>query len=572
MEHLPEILAAARGDSPCDLVLRNGVVINTFTCELIEGDIGVKRGIVVGIGEYQGVEEIDIGGKFVSPGFIEGHFHIESSLLRPSELVRVIVPRGTTCMVADPHEIANVAGISGIEFFLADSDTIPMDLYFMAPSCVPSTEFDSSGATITVRDIEHLYGHPRILGLGEVMDYAAVVNARPDVLRKIKISADRPIDGHAPRLSGQNLCAYIAAGPGSDHECTGPDEALEKARLGMTIMIRENELASMVPIVNDLNCGQFILVTDDISADRLDREGHIDHLLAKAVEAGVDPAVAVRLVTINPARYFGFKRRGAVAPGYLADLVVLDDLKSFRVNRVFKSGKQVARQGRLTIDVVPSTLQHSALYSVHVAAIKVSDLWVRFSSPDPFARVMELVPGSIFTTASVEKVRADTADGSFLFDPDVDLSPVLVLERHKGSGRIGRGLVRGFSIKRGAIASSYAHDSHNIICVCADPESAMTAISALKESGGGYAVAVGKKLAGHLKLPICGLMYDGAYEKLLDSITVILEAVEVTDCVMENPFFDLSFLSLTVVPELKITDKGLFDVEQGEFVELEIEK
>jgi adenine deaminase len=574
MENMSQILAAARGDLPCDLVLVNGMLVNTFTCEILKGDVGVKNGIVVGIGDYRGVEEIDISGKYVAPGFIEAHYHIESSTLKPSELSRIIVPRGTSCMVADPHEIANVAGIDGIEFLLADSESIPMDLYLMAPSCVPSTEFDSSGASITLRDIEHLYGHPRILGLGEVMDYTSVVNARTVVLDKIEISEGRPVDGHAPRLSGHALSAYITAGPGSDHECTSPGEALEKARLGMTIMIRGGgngqNLADMLSVVNPLNCGQFTLVTDDKGADELDRDGHLDHLLRRAVKAGMEPALAVRLVTLNPARYFGLDRRGAVAPGYAADLVVIEDLRSFRVSKVFRSGKLVARQGRLVVDVSHSTLQPSVLNTVHLGEKAVQDLWIHFRSPDPIARVMKLVPGTILTSASLEKINAVQSDGSFLFDPSIDLSPVLVLERHRGTGRVGKGLVRGFGLERGAIASSFAHDSHNIICVYADPVSARTAIEALAEAGGGYSVAIGEDLIGLLELPVCGLIYGGTVEDLLTAMSDIMDAVKKTGCSINRPFFDLSFLSLPVVPELKLTDRGLIDVNSMEVVELEL--
>jgi adenine deaminase len=560
MENISQVLAAARGDLPCDLVLVNGMLVNTFTCEILKGDVGVKNGIVVGIGDYRGVEEIDISGKYVAPGFIEAHYHLESSTLKPSELSRIIVPRGTSCMVADPHEIANVAGIDGIEFLLADSETIPMDLYLMAPSCVPSTQFDSSGASITLRDIEHLYGHPRILGLGEVMDYTSVVNARTRVLDKIEISKGRPVDGHAPGLSGHALSAYITAGPGSDHECTSPVEALEKARLGMTIMIREGgngqNLADMLSVVNPLNCGQFILVTDDKGADELDRDGHLDHLLRRAVKAGMEPALAVRLVTLNPARYFGLDRRGAVAPGYAADLVVIDDLRSFRVSKVFRSGKLVARQGRLVVEVSHSTVQPSVVNTVHLGEKAVKDLWIHFRSPDPIARVMKLVPGTILTSASLEKINTVQSDGSFLFDPSIDLSPVLVLERHRGTGRVGMGLVRGFGLEKGAIASSFAHDSHNIICVCADPVSARTAIEALAEAGGGYSVAIGEDLIGLLELPVCGLIYGGTVEDLLTAMSDIMNAVRKTGCSTNRPFFDLSFLSLPVVPEPGGTGAG----------------
>ncbi|UCF87886.1 MAG: adenine deaminase [bacterium] len=577
MEHMTEILAAARGDSPCDLALLNGTVINTFTCEKLQGDVGIKNGVIVGIGEYQGSEEIDVSGKYIAPGFIEAHYHIESSMLRPSELTSVIVPRGTTCMVADPHEIANVAGLAGIEFLLADSDEIPMDLYLMAPSCVPSTEFDSSGASITERDIEHLYRHPRILGLGEVMDYTSVVNARPNILRKIEISEGRPVDGHAPMLSGPELSAYIAAGPRSDHECSTPEEALEKARLGMTVMIRGSgdgqNLAGMLSVVNPLNCGQFILVTDDRGADELDRHGHLDHLLMQAVDAGIDPALAVRLVTLNPALYFGLKRRGAVAPGYMADLVVLEDLRSFRVSRVYRSGKLVARQGRLLSEVSRSTLQPAVVDTVQLDRAALDDLWISFRSPDPAVRVMELVPGTILTRTSLEKVRTGTGtDRSFAFDPSVDLCPVFVLERHHNTGRVGRGLVRGFGLRKGAIASSFAHDSHNIICACADPVSARTAILAVAESGGGYSVAIDREVIGLLRLPVCGLISDGTVDDLLRGLARIDKAVRETGCSLSRPFFDLSFLSLPVVPELKLTDRGLVEVGSMELVELELEE
>jgi adenine deaminase len=568
-----ELIAAARGDLPCDLVLKNGRIINTFTMEILKGDVGIKGEMIAGVGEYQGMREMDLEGMYVAPGFIESHFHIESTMLRPSELARVVVPRGTTCMVADPHEIANVAGIDGIEFFLADSEKIPMDLFLTAPSCVPATDFETAGASIKARDIEHLYRHPRILGLGEVMNFPGVIQGAPDIMKKIEASGGRPIDGHAPLLTGKPLCAYLAAGPRSDHECTRAQEALEKARLGMWIMLREGSepgvLKTLLSVVNERNCGRFMLITDDKPADELVLEGHLDHLIRTAVQMGLDPAMAVRLVTLNPAQYFGFSSLGAVAPGYQADLVVLGDLESFEVQRVFKSGHLVSEGSDLIADVSPGLLQPSIMNTVHLSQVSEDDLWIRFTSANPRARVMELIRGTILTGCRIEDIQVDE-EGRFLFDPDRDLAPVFVLERHRNTGHLARGLVGGFGLKRGAIASSVAHDSHNIICVATDSQSALTAVKTLSDCGGGLCVTLGGKTAGLVQLPICGLIHAGLFEDLLESLHDLNRAVSDTGCSTMHPFFDLSFLSLPVIPELKITDMGLFDVNSFSPVDLEV--
>jgi len=573
MSETAELLSAARGDIPCDLVLKNSRIINTFTMEIIENDVGIKDGVIAGVGDYEGIVQMDINGSYVAPGLIESHIHIESTMLRPSELARLVVPRGTTCIVADPHEIANVAGMAGIDYFLADSENIPLDLYLTAPSCVPTTDFETAGARLTARDIKKLYRHPRVIGLGEVMNFPAVVQGVPGIMKKIEASRGKPIDGHAPMLSGKHLCAYIAAGPKSDHECTSEDEALEKARLGMWIMVREGaepgNLRKLISIIDDVNCARFMLTSDDKPPDRLFIEGHMDHLLREAVRSGLSPAAAVRMVTLNPAQYFGFSANGAVAPGYKADLVVLNDLESFHVLKVFKSGQIVAENGALTVEVPHFLPPSSILDTVNLSPLSEDDLWISFRSENPRARVMELVRGTILTASRIEDVRVDEG-GRFLFDPDIDLAPVLVLERHTGKGNIGRGLVRGFGLKRGALASSLAHDSHNIVCVSSDSRSAFTAVTSLARCGGGLCAAVGDDTAGIVDLGICGLVHEGSLENLLGCLQNLHMAVSETVCKQLHPFFYLSFLSLPVVPELKITDMGLFDVNSFSLVDLEV--
>jgi adenine deaminase len=573
MAGMTELLSAARGDTPCDLVLKNGRIINTFTLEILESDVGIKDGVIAGTGEYEGIVEMDLGGAYVSPGFIESHFHIESTMLRPPELARLVVPRGTTCIVADPHEIANVAGIAGIEFFLSDSEKIPMDLYLTAPSCVPTTRFETAGARVNARDIKKLYRHRRVIGLGEVMNFPSVVKGASDTMKKIEASRGRPIDGHAPMLSGKNLCAYIAAGPRSDHECTSWQEALEKARLGMWIMVREGaepgNMRKLVSIINEKNCGRFMLTSDDKPPDKLFNEGHMDFLLREAVRMGLESALSVRLVTLNPSQYFGFSSTGAVAPGYQADLVVFNDLKTFEVKKVFKSGQLVAENGSLTAETSHAIPRPSILDTVHLPKLNEDDLYIEFKKEKPRARVMEIIRGTILTGNRIEDVPVDK-NGRFLFDPDNDLASVFVLERHTGSGRIGKGLVRGFGLKKGALASSLSHDSHNIVCVSSDSLSAFTAISCLASCGGGLCAAVGDRCAGLVELGICGLIHEKSYESLLESLGNLTKAVNDTGCEQSHPFFYLSFISLPVVPELKITDMGLFDVNAFGLVELEV--
>ncbi|UCF31954.1 MAG: adenine deaminase [bacterium] len=572
MENLARLLAVARGDEKADLVLKNGKVINIFTGEIQKADVAIAGDVIAGLGHYGGEEEIDLAGSYVSPGFIESHFHIESTMLRPSELSRVVVPRGTTCLIADPHEIANVSGIAGIEFILADSEGVPLDLFLMAPSCVPATDFETSGSTVSARDIEHLLQHERVLGLAEVMNYPGVVFGEEAVLRKVRASAGRPIDGHAPLLTGKHLNAYAAAGIQSDHECTNGEEALEKVRLGIRVMIREgtsaHDMEAILPVVTDRNSRRFMLATDDRHADELLRKGHLDLLLRLAVSRGVDPVEAVRMVTINPAEHFRLAGRGAVAPGYMADLVVLKNLKQFKVKLVTKSGRIVARDGVLIAPIKQSTVQHTLLRSIHLKPLSASDLDIRLTG-DRDVRVIELREGSLLTGSSTERVPLD---GRKCFIPDAksDLAALYVLERHRGTGRVGKGVVRGFGMKEGAIASSVAHDSHNIICVSMDEKSAVAAVNALIQAGGGLSCAVKGKTIGTLDLPVCGLISERSVDVVTAGLAQLKKAVRRTGCRVGDPFMALSFLALPVIPELKLTDWGLFDVGTFSHVPLEV--
>ncbi len=574
MDNFKDLLAAARGDIFSDLVIRNCRVVNVFTGEVLERDVAIYGDRIAGVDKgYEGRRVIDAGGAFVLPGFIESHFHIESTMLRPSELARLVVPRGTTCMIADPHEIANVAGLDGIEFLLSDSEELPMDLFLMAPSCVPATEFETAGANMNTREIEKLYKHSKVLGLAEVMNFPGVINGNDEVLSKLTASRGRPVDGHAPMLSGKQLNAYAAAGIQSDHECTGHHEATEKVRLGMRIMIRDgtsaHDLENLLPAVTPLNSRRFMLATDDRHADELARDGHLDFLCRKAVKAGLDPIEALRMVTINPAEHFKLLDRGAVAPGYLADILITDKLESFKPSVVIKSGREVASEGLLKVPVAHSTVQRTIVDTVRMNQVRAQDLKIPLKGRPPRVRVIDVISGSLLTGSAIEEVLVGE-DGNFIPDTASDLACLYVFERHKATGRVARGIVRGFGIKKGAIASSVAHDSHNIICLSTDDDCAASAVNAIVECGGGLSVTSDDGSTAVLPLSICGLISDRNAEQLLYDLEELKRAVSATGIETGDPFMTLSFLALPVIPELKLTDKGLFDVTKFTPVELEL--
>ncbi len=574
MDYFKDLIAAARGEIFPDLVIRNVKVVNVFTCEIMDTEVAIYGDRIAGLGiGYEGRNVLDAEGSFLVPGFIESHFHIESTMLRPSELARLIVPRGTTCLVADPHEIANVSGYEGVEFLLSDSEGLPLDLFIMAPSCVPATEFETAGAQINTREIEKLFNHSRVLGLAEVMNYPGVILGDEEVLSKIMTSRGKPVDGHAPLVTGKQLNAYVAAGIQSDHECTSVEEALEKVRLGMRIMIREgtgaHDLDNLLPAISSANSRRFMLATDDRHADELATFGHMDHLLRKAVSSGIDPAEALRMVTLNPAEYFRLFDRGAVAPGYLADLVLVEDLESFKALKVIKSGKEVASEGYLRVPITHSTVQKSVVNTVHMNAVKPEDLQIALTNQVPRVRIIDVMRGSLLTNSLIDEVKVDE-NGVFTPDSAEDLASIYVFERHKASGRIAKGIVKGLGLKRGAIASSVAHDSHNIICASMDEVSAASAVNSLIECGGGLCIALDEKSRVVLPLPICGLISDLNAEQLLYDLSELKKFVPETGIEGVDPFMIISFLALPVIPELRITDRGLFDVASFSLVDLEV--
>lgn len=565
-EQLAARLKAARGEEPADLVIKGGRIVNVLSAQVQETDVAVYDGVVVGLGDYQGRETLELDGKFVCPGFIEGHLHVESTFLTPAELARAVCPRGTSVIVADPHEIANVMGLAGVRAMLTNSEDLPVTFYFNAPSSVPATHMETAGASLEAAELIEMASWPRILGLAEVMNFPGAVAGAPDVLDKILAFEGRPMDGHAPLLSGKDLNAYILAGPESDHECTLLQEAAEKLGKGMWVMVRQGtsaqNLADLLPLVNERTERRCLLVSDDRHPDDLAQKGHLDSLLRLAVSQGLDPMIALRMVTLNPARRFGLARRGALAPGYAADLVVLDDLKDFKVRQVFKNGRLAAKDGRLAgpLDV---PFSDAARDTMRMPAFSAESF--RLPVAGSRVRVIKLVPGQILTKQAVEDAPA--RDGLLAADPARDLARLFVLERHKKSGRLGMGLVKGLGLKKGALASSVAHDSHNLMASACDDVSLLTAVRKVGEMGGGLCVALGERVLGAMPLPLAGLMSDKDLRGVLDDLADLRGAAAQV-CSRDEPFMFLSFLALPVIPELRLTDRGLVDVNAFKIVEL----
>jgi len=559
---LKERIQAARGEIPADLVLKKGRVVNVFAGTVQERDVALHGGWIVGLGKaYHGKIEEDVSGKWVVPGLIDGHLHIESSMLLPSRLAQALIPHGTTAIVSDPHEIANVMGVEGIRFLIKDSEAIPMDVFFMAPSCVPATHLETSGATITLSDLEDLKQEPRILGLAEMMNYPGVLMGDPQVLEKVVLFGDKVIDGHAPALTGRDLQAYVSAGIGSDHETADPAEALEKLESGMLVMIREGSgaknLDTLLPLVNERNARRFCFVCDDLHPRDLLTQGHIDHMIRRAIQKGLDPVTAVQLGTLNPAEHFGLKRRGAVAPGYQADLVILGDLEAFAIEQVFKQGCAVFDQGGLK--GFPSNEDRSIPHWPFRVAPVVPGSF-RIPQQGPLARVIQVIPGQILTRMLVEPVAS--RDGWVSTDTDRDILKLAVVERHHGSGAIGLGLVKGFGLKAGALASSVAHDSHNIIAVGVEDRALCTAVNEVCRMGGGMVAVREDQVLARTALPVAGLISLDTLENLAHQLEDLNVAAGSLGCALTDPFMALSFLALPVIPELKLTDMGLVDVRR----------
>ena len=566
-EALLNRIRAARGEIAPDLVLKGGRVINVFTNEIIEADVAIHEGAIVGVGDYDGPEQFDAAGKCLCPGFIDGHIHVESSLLAPVELARAVLTRGTTAIVADPHEIANVLGAKGIRYLLDSSERLPVDFFLMLPSCVPATHLETSGATLSAEDLIAFRNEKRVLGLAEMMNYPGVINGAAPVLEKIIAFCDLVKDGHAPLLSGRDLNAYVAAGIGSDHECTTAEEAMEKLRLGMHIMIREGtqakNLQALLPIVTPATAARCSLVTDDLHPRDLLRYGHLDRLIDLAVGEGLNPVQAIQMTTINTARYFGLKNLGAIAPGYEADLLVLSSLQPLRVEKVFKRGRKVFDDGAITFDF-PGFKTPGGLSPMNVKPIDEP----AFAIPAAGSRirVIDLVPDQILTKCAI--LPAPVRAGAVVTDTERDLIKIAVVERHQGTGNIGLGMVRGFGLREGALASSVAHDSHNIICLGCTDGDMLAAVRKVVSLRGGMAVVKDGNVLAALPLPIAGLMSDRPLEQVARGWEALRQAASALGCRLPEPFMALSFLALPVIPELKITDRGLVDVTRFAHVPL----
>lgn len=568
-DQIKEMILAARGDLAPDLVLKNARIVNVFTKEIESGDVAIKDGYIVGIGEFDGEEEIDIGGRIICPGLIDGHIHIESSMISPSEFAGAVAPHGTTAVIADPHEIANVAGEEGIRYMLEASAGLPVDIFFMLPSCVPATPLDESGAELSADELEPFYKEERVAGLAELMNSFGTVRADEEIIRKIQgaNSYGKRIDGHAPFLTGKDLNAYITAGVRSDHECSSAEEAIEKLKLGQYIMIREGtaarNLEALLPLFDDKYCDRCMLVTDDKHGSDLIDNGHIDYIIRKAIRAGKDPLNAIKMATLNAAMYFGLKDRGAIAPGYIADIIVLSDLEEFTVEKVFKNGRLTVDGGK-NVRAIKSPSIDKEKYprvfnSFNLREIKPSDLEIRDEGTKK--RVIKVIPGQILTEELIVESSSKQAE------PDKDIIKLAVIERHKGTGHTGVGFVSGYGLKKGAIASSVAHDSHNLIVAgCTDDDMALAA-NTVRENGGGLAVVCDGKVLSSLPLPIGGLMCEMNVNEVEDILRVMKEQARqlgVNEGI--DPFMTLAFTALPVIPKLRLLTQGVVDVDKQSYV------
>jgi adenine deaminase len=566
---LPNLLAVARGDHPADLLLRRGRLVNVYSGQIEEADIAIAGNRIAGVGPgYSAAEIVDLDGSYVTPGLIDAHVHIESSLCVPAQFAAALLPRGVTCVVTDPHEIANVAGLAGVRFMARAGKELPLTTVIMASSCIPATHLETTGAALASDDLAELLAEGVVHGLAEVMNYPGVIQGDAAVLAKLTAFRGRPVDGHAPKVHGHALNAYIAAGIGSEHECTTVAEAAEKLARGMVILIREATIApnlhALLPLITPANSRRICFCTDDRTPGDLLQQGSIDYMVREAIAYGIDPVEALRMATLNLAEWFGLHDRGGIAPGRIADLLVVDDLRDFRPRLVFAQGKLVAQDGHLLPDVALNSPPAESVQGTMRVNWQALNLRVRAQGAQ--LRAIGAIEGQLLTEEHIVPVCVE--DGFAVADPARDLLKIAAIERHHGRGATGHGFIQGIGLRQGAIAGSVAHDHHNLMVIGADDDSMLTAARTVAEMGGGLVVALDDQVRAALPLPIAGLMSDRPIREVAEGYAQLIAAANALGSPLRDPFMVMSFMGLEVIPKLKLTDQGLVDVEKFAFVEL----
>ncbi|WP_455538380.1 adenine deaminase [Terrisporobacter sp.] len=573
MYKLENLIKLSLNETNPDLVLKGGNIVNVFTNEIIKSDVAIDNGIIVGIGEYHGKREIDVANKYIVPGFIDSHLHIESTMLTPKEFCKAVLPRGTTTVIADPHEISNICGLDGINYMLEESENLPMDIFYMLPSCVPCTEFESNGAILKAKDLQSLINKDMILGLGEMMNYPGVISKNNEVLSKLKLAIDnnKIIDGHGPHIKDKELNAYVISGVTTEHECSTIEEMIDRLRLGMYILIREGSAAKnlndLIKAVNKDNISRCLLCSDDRHPEEILNKGHINHSIKLAISKGIEVIDAIKMATINPAICYKLKNKGAIAPGYDADLLIIDNFNNFYIEKVYKKGILVAKYNKPLFNVVyKNSYEENFVNTVNISNIRKENLQIKITSEK--VNIIRVLPHSLETKKIIKRVK--TKNNKFTFDKDEDILKLAVIERHGKNNNIGLALVENFKLRNGAIASTIAHDSHNLIVIGDNDEDIICAVNEVKRCRGGIAISSNKKILESLPLEIAGLMSSKdiefvnlKFERMLDIAYNYLNVNKDID-----PFMTLSFMALPVIGDIKLTDKGLFDVNKFKFIDI----